>query len=807
MNTTVKYMLLWTFLLFVPWPVEQSIAGPAFMRSSGASSLNTAIRMNTRQIFKPTFTIQSRHSGAMNAIGLSSDGKWLASASSNASAQLWNLTTGQRELDLRGHSGPVLAVAFVPGGLTYGYQAKPTTKQAAARKGFLVTGGADGEVRLWSQITGETVRRFRGHTKAVTSMATTPDGLYLLTGSEDHTAKLWKLDDGTLVRTFQGHQDAIKTLGVTPNGQQLATGSTDGSIRIWNVNSGAMQEELSGSDGDVLTLAWSPNGKLLASGHKNGTLRLHPTAKGADDLVITGDTGAIHGLAFRPDSALIATVGADQQVHLWSLPDGKPLKPLAGHQKEINTVAFGDNGRLLLTGSTDQTVRFWRLDPGEEIARLVSMQSGWAVVTPDGRFDGTLDGAMEDRLDAIQWTGDGLAFAVDGFLEKYYQPALLGKILARRATPDVTVPNVTEGFQLPPRIIEVVSPNGSASQKQVEIKISAEDMGGGITEVRLFQNSKIIDKAKATSEGTSEGKNGTVEKIKYQVELVNGTNVFQVVGLSKDRIEGENASLTLKHQAPMDEPPPQLHVFVVGVNQYANKDLTLDFAVPDAKGILDYFLKNYVKTFKNATTYTLYDQKATRNLINTAMTDLNKIEPKDTVILYFAGHGETLAKDETWYFIPQDLPGTEENQIQTHAVSSQIIKEHVSKIGAHNVVLLIDACKSGKMMDAFGEFANQKSMATLSRSTGIHIATATTGSQLANELQTLGHGVFTYALLEGLSGKADTDPKDGVVSIKEILSFTKQYMPILSKKYELDAQTPVINSRGENFVIAKTSGK
>ncbi|MBF0429550.1 MAG: WD40 repeat domain-containing protein, partial [Magnetococcales bacterium] len=429
MITPIQYTLFFFLFAMVchTQPVE---AGPGVGRFTSNARTVNAIRTNARQIFKPTFTIRSRFSGTMNAISVSGDNQWLATGSGNEAAHLWNLTTGQRELELRGEAGAVLTVAFVPGEMTYGYLAKAATKQAQMRKGFLVTGSTNGEVRLWSLITGETVRRFQGHTKAVNALAVTPDGIHLLTGCEDKSIKIWKLEDGSLVRTIQSNNDPIKTLTLSPDGQKLATGGLDGAVRIWNVGNGSIIKEFKETEGPILALAWSPNGNLLASGYENGTVRVKSISQGKNDVVLTGHKGAVRGIAFRSDAALdttfIATVGADQLVHLWSLPDGKPLKELEGHQKEINTVAFADNGRILLTGSNDQTVRFWQIDSGMEIARLVSMRSGWAVVAPDGRFDGTLDGEMEDRLDAIQWAGDGHAFSVDGFLEKYYHPALLG---------------------------------------------------------------------------------------------------------------------------------------------------------------------------------------------------------------------------------------------------------------------------------------------------------------------------------------------------------------------------------------------
>ncbi|WP_193771519.1 caspase family protein [Candidatus Magnetaquicoccus inordinatus] len=789
--------------------VAEAWALPAHVRAAGVSSTLTAIHMNTRQIFRPSFTIRSRHAAAMRDGRFSSDGQWFVTAGENGGAQLWSVATGQRELDVRGHAGAVTAVAVMSGAAAPPAESKAAkgakgkvSKRAVTgkRQGIMVSGGADGAVLVWNLATGEEQQRLSGHSGAVTGVALSADGRRVISSGEDGTVKIWQVANGALELSIASGQGAVRSLAVHPKGDQLASGGEDGSLRIWSVAGGNPLHNWQEGSESVLSLAWSGDGQQLASGHKDGSLRIWSVSGGS--RVLRDHDGPVQGVAFSPSGDQVASVGQDKIVRLWSLQSEQVRLRMEGHQQEIHAVAFAPEGQHLLTASADQTARLWWLDGRNELARLVSLRSGWAVVSPDGRFDGTLDGDLEDRLDAIQWSGEGHSFALDGFLEKYYRPALLGHLLSPRdsvqaeAASDSGAPNVSEGFFLPPKVT-IAEP--AVSAKSVALQVEALDQGGGIAETRVYHNDKIIEPGKGRKE-EAEGDGGKVEKITYNVELVDGENRFRVVSLSNDRIESEPSSVVVKHGAGVAE-TPRLHLLVVGVNRYANPALNLNFAVPDAKGMLSFMMRSNVDIFKQVVTYEMYDGKATRSAISTNIGDLYKVPAQDVVMLYFAGHGKAMG--DQWFFVPHELQGLDGSAVQEQGISAHHFKEHVARIGAQKVILLFDACESGAAMQAFAEFGSKRSMALLSRSTGIHIATATMGTQSASELTDLGHGVFTYALLEGMKGKADRKPRDGQVSVSELLEFVQQYVPFLSQKYETSAMTPVVNSRGNNFSVAK----
>ena len=131
-----------------------------------------------------------------------------------------------------------------------------------------------------------------------------------------------------------------------------------------------------------------------------------------------------------------------------------------------------------------------------------------------------------------------------------------------------------------------------------------------------------------------------------------------------------------------------------------------------------------------------------------------------------------------------------------------MLQQEIAKLGARKVLMLIDACKSGGAVVAFRGFEERKALRQLARASGVHVVAAAAQDQLAGEIVRLNHGVFTYAVLEALKGAADGAPKDGVVSVRETLSYVETRLPELSQEYRSKAQYPVVDSRGMDFPVA-----
>jgi len=105
----------------------------------------------------------------------------------------------------------------------------------------------------------------------------------------------------------------------------------------------------------------------------------------------------------------------------------------------------------------------------------------------------------------------------------------------------------------------------------------------------------------------------------------------------------------------------------------------------------------------------------------------------------------------------------------------------------------------GQSLVAFRGFEDRKALSQLSRSTGVHVIAASTKDQFAAEVKDLGHGVFTYTLLEGLKGEAAGGSE--TVTVRKLMGFIEERLPDITQKYKQEAQYPVVDSKGMDFPL------
>jgi WD40 repeat protein/serine/threonine protein kinase len=196
----------------------------------------------------------------LNAIALSLDGRWAASAQSK-SISIWEMETGRLLQTLTGHTGDVNALAWNPSGET------------------LVSSAADRRVVIWHPHTNMAPKVLDGHEGNITALAMSPDGQRILSGTGSIWARpgelrLWNTRTLKCERVLEGHADSIYSIGWSGDSRYAITGSADRTAVLWDVNTGQRIYTLEGHKDSVFTTCFSADGRFALTGGKDGSLRI-----------------------------------------------------------------------------------------------------------------------------------------------------------------------------------------------------------------------------------------------------------------------------------------------------------------------------------------------------------------------------------------------------------------------------------------------------------------------------------------------------------------------------------------------------
>jgi WD40 repeat protein/uncharacterized caspase-like protein len=745
----------------------------------------------------------------IHAVAISPDGKLIVSGDGEGQIKLWGGEGGTGARLLGRHLGWINALVFHPDGRT------------------LVSSSDDGAVKVWDVVEGRKLKTLIGPEEnesatgledslqksaailswgksAITSLALTPDGKLLAGAGNDKTVKVWELATGKLVYTLEGHTDKVRSVSISPDGKLLASASMDEKIKLWDLSSGKELREITGA-GE--TVAFSPDGQMLVNNDAHSyNFKLLDVATGKVLHTLTGHTNFPAALAFQTDGKTLVTGSWDRTVKLWNVATGKLIRTLAGHTNDVDSIALGRDGKTILSGSDDGSVRVWDFATGAEVAQLIgSGKKDWLVVTADGLFDGSPD-AWSQLFWRLSPALRDIA-PLESFFNEFYYPGLLGKIVAgERPRPaqdisgrDRRQPNLSLSLANESDALETLK------TREVTLRINISNALAGAQDVRLFRNGSLV---KLFRGDVLKGKNSAT--LEASVPIIAGENRLTAYAFNRDNVKSGDARLTLSGAESLKR-KGTAYILTVGVNEYANPEFNLRYAVPDALmfGAEISRQQNALALYDHIEVVQLVDHEATKanillalkRLAGTetgalaadapaALQRLKPAQPEDVVIVYFSGHG--LAVAPSFYLIPSDLGyaggRTKEGitnglqAILAHSISDRELEDVFEKVDAGQLVLVIDACNSGQALEAEEKRRgpmNSKGLAQLAYEKGISILTAAQSQQVAVAPKRLGHGYLTYALVEeGLkSARADVEPRDGQIDLREWLDYATGRVP------------------------------
>jgi WD40 repeat protein len=510
-------------------------------------------------------------------------------------------------------------------------------------------------------------------------------------------------------------------------------------------------------------------------------------------------------LAVAPDRQSFA-VGTDWTINRFG-EDGTRLwrKNVEG---AVWGVSLSGDGRILIAALGDGTLRWYRYSDGAELlAFFVDVpHKKWIVWTPKGYYAASPGGE-----DLIGWNVNGKDFdtipdffPASRFRAQYYRPDVVQQVLTQMDEDKaIERANAAAGKQTGVENIRGILPAVvEFAEDSLEIDTATPDVtlhyrlrspsGREITRVEVqIDGRPVTPRSAVPVDETADSKAValTVPQRDSEVTLIAYIGDQPGVPVSMP-IKWKGAAVTAKK--------PNLYALLIGVSNYANPDLKLQYAAKDARDLGAELERQRGVFYDKVEITELLDADASEIAIESELTKLRKkAKPEDNVIVFMAGHGYTNAAQD-FYFLPANAD-LNPDMLEATAIDGDIIRKGLSRIPG-KVVLFMDACHAGNGIQGGVSHVDMTGLANgLSDGASVVMFASSTGREVSYESSQWENGAFTEALLSIMEDKSAYG-HDGLLSISELdENLTERVETLTDGK-----QTPVMTKPGaiKRFFIA-----
>jgi uncharacterized caspase-like protein len=667
-------------------------------------------------------------------------------------------------------------------------------------------------------------KKLTAHSLGITSIAFQGEN-WLFSAGFDKKVIVTDVVTGTELGSLPDFQDDVSAIAVYPGAKHFTIGLSSGKIQVYAIAKLELQKTLIDSKNKISTLCYSADGKFLAAGAVDGNVYLWDTQ--TSDLKLKyAQRGLISSVSFDPKSRWLISTAADSSLKIYDLATFTAVKTMVEHDGYTTGAAFL-NEETLLTSTSTGKLKSWKITaiPLDTINPGVVLEhtADTTIAKVFGR-EYEIHGVVFDDAELKEATFNG-------------KPLVLSPLTAKDT---VKIPAGMKAFKHFGAVLKL----DSVGLVPFEIKVT-DNAKHSVSERRFVQRLSMdqaveVESPLVNSETESMSipvkfktwfdvasysisvnmvdiVNSQIPEFKVagdviadEVPLVGGYNQIQLSIMSKS---GDKFSKTIgvnrKASVLGNAPPvasgakkervagsgPQHWAVVVGVSEYKNPGIpSLKYADKDAEALADFLRRPEGGGYDNDHMQVLLNKDATlTNVRDKLINFLNQAIDMDLVVIYFAGHGAPEpARPQNMYLLTYD---SDPSSLGTSAFPMWDIQTVLARyISAKRVVVFTDACHSGGisvnfatrgLADSEPNLVNQY-LADLSKTKeGIVVFTASAAGEVSQEFPDMGHGAFTYYLLEGLEGKADLN-NDYTVTINELMQYVEEQV----KRKTHGAQNP-----------------
>ncbi len=513
------------------------------------------------------------------------------------------------------------------------------------------------------------------------------------------------------------------------------------------------------------------------------------------------DVGII-GVAISHDGSRVVATREDGLVRAWDVATWDEI----GSLQQAGSVAAADiaaDGLVATAGLVD-AARLWRVDNGFDVQLASDERDDWILFANNGWFDASRDGG-----DLVAVVGGTEAFGVEQFATQTNRPDRLATGLGLGA-PELAA-HWEARYERRLKKLGVAAhalvgaddvPHVTLSSTAQEGRTLAVTFDATAAEEDLVRYDVYVNGVPVYAGGRP--LTGRTATITEQVALGDGDNTVEVAVIDAAGVESLRATVAAKAD---DTRRGDLWFLGFGVSDYNDPALPdLALADDDAKALGARFAA-MTDSYDHVHVKVLTDAEVTAAAVTEARAFADEAGIDDTLVVFVAGHGlHDTDANATYYFLPHDA---EYARLADTAASFDRIEALMQGVAPRKKLLLLDTCESGEAEDASPQVAVVEGARglprgvwaasqlgsllprpwlydreryiynDLSRRTGAIVFSASRGGEYSFESADIGHGFFTYEILNGLAGAADVDD-DGVVSVDELRSYVAAHVAAMS---------------------------
>lgn len=303
------------------------------------------------------------------------NGEIIAAGNWGGGIKLLDVPNLEEKRTLRGHTDRIGGIAWAPGATLPGTTVSPDSVN-------LASGGAEGNIHLWSLNQDTPLSTLAGHNQRVCRVEFHPSGRYLASASEDTSWRLWDVETTTELLLQEGHSRGVFALSFNTDGSLLASAGMDSIGRIWDLRTGRTVMILDGHIRPIYALDWGVDGHRVLSGSGDGWIKCWDVRKvqaaggvGAHRSVVSdlrwfkgtdipgeGVEAAVDEKGERQpkkSGSFFVSSGFDKNINIFSADDWSLVQSLSGHTGNVHSVDASRDGKWIVSGGYDRTVKLW----------------------------------------------------------------------------------------------------------------------------------------------------------------------------------------------------------------------------------------------------------------------------------------------------------------------------------------------------------------------------------------------------------------------------------------------------------------